>query len=127
MNTELSNKLIEIISAIQNGVGKASDFAVNQLPDIAQQYITYGRVSATVATLLYLVLTVGLSWTCIVNIYKAQNARYDHEAGFVSVSILTGIGALLSAKAFFCTMDTFFVVWFAPKIYLIKGLAALIH
>lgn len=35
MKDELQLKLVEILTAIQVGVGKSADFALEQLPDIA--------------------------------------------------------------------------------------------
>lgn len=39
MKEELQGKLVEILASIQSGVGQAKDFALVQLPDIAQSYV----------------------------------------------------------------------------------------
>ena len=44
MKDELQLKLTEILTAIQVGVSKTADFTLEQLPDIAQQYLLYGKV-----------------------------------------------------------------------------------
>lgn len=46
MKDALQLKMVEILTAIQSAVGKSADFALEQLPDIAQQYVLYGRCGA---------------------------------------------------------------------------------
>jgi hypothetical protein len=57
MNEQLQVQMASILASIQEATGKASDFAMGQLPDIAQQYLTYGRVSN-----LALLLLSGVRW-----------------------------------------------------------------
>ena len=59
MKEELNGKLVEILTSIQTAAGKASDFALEQLPDIAQSYVMYGR-AVSVAHLLIFLLIGGL-------------------------------------------------------------------
>lgn len=42
MNDQLQAQLSQILAQIMVSVGEVKDFSVAQLPDIAQQYITYG-------------------------------------------------------------------------------------
>lgn len=53
MKEELNTKLVEILTSIQTAAGKASDFALDQLPDIAQSYVLYGRAVSVVAVGLF--------------------------------------------------------------------------
>lgn len=46
MNGQLQAKMVEILTTIQRGTETAGTFAMEQLPDIAQQYVLYGRVWA---------------------------------------------------------------------------------
>ena len=59
MKEELNSKLVEILTSIQTAAGKASDFALEQLPDIAQSYVLYGR-AISLMTLVFLI-ALGLS------------------------------------------------------------------
>ena len=45
MNSELQTQLASILAAIQRATSASADFALTHLPDIAQQYVMYGRVS----------------------------------------------------------------------------------
>jgi hypothetical protein len=64
MKEELQGKLVEILTSIQTATGKASDFAMSQLPDVAQSYVGYGRALYTVGVVLgalFLLACVALS------------------------------------------------------------------
>ena len=43
MKEELQGKLVDILTSIQTAAGKASDFAMDELPGIAQEYVAFGR------------------------------------------------------------------------------------
>ena len=59
MKNELEPKLVEVIGQLQGAVMKASDFAIQQLPDVVQSYILYGRISNLVILMFDLVILYG--------------------------------------------------------------------
>ena len=121
MKPELQDKLVEVITSIQTGVAKTTDFAVSQLPDVAQQYILFGRVTETICLIAMLLIT-GLGIWLILLSLKAIKKDIDYfTAVFFSV-IATGTAAFFTCVVF----NSVAMVWFAPKIYLIKGLAGLL-
>jgi len=122
MKDELSNKLVEVIGVIQNGVGKASDFAVEQLPDIAQQYIVYGRVYETTIFVLFILAFIVL---CVVVWVAIENEPKLGEA-VIPLTLFPGFAAMMCLVFAYFNIANLMMVWFAPKIYLIKGLAGLI-
>jgi hypothetical protein len=123
MNEQLQSQLAAILGSIHTGVAKASDFAMAELPSIAQQYVMYGRASITLGVVLGLV--------AFFTAYKlarfgASQTKYGEEteqilgicgaiaAGFIGLVLL-----LLNTSAAL-------LVWFAPKVWLLKELAQLI-
>ena len=128
MEKELQGKLVEVITGLQTAVGRASDFAMEQLPDIAQSYVMYGRITETVFLLLFLLLT-GLG---IFLLYKAVSSKDvnswgDWAAWRIVISIFGGVTLVLGViPGFFMQIPATTLVWFAPKVWLIKELAALV-
>ena len=113
MKSELQDKLVEVLTSIQAAASKANDFAVEQLPDIAQSYIMYGQITCTLASALFLVLTV----TCValaVHMFRNDNEEY------LPGPILFGLASLLGL-AF--ALPSTVMVWVAPKVWLLKEIA----
>ena len=126
MNPELQMKLVEVISGIQAGVAKASDFAVEQLPDIAHQYITYGRFLYSFEFIgggFLGILSVGLLFFSIIKLQKAEFSKHPQFVAGVILSVILGFASIAATISSFAS---FALVWFAPKIYLIKSLAELL-
>lgn len=143
MKDELQGKLVEILSGIQGATSKASDFALSQLPDIVQSYVLYGRVSSLLAIAVGLLLiAVGIwlvvkGWRTEAESKKQKRAddeknpgryhsTFDYEQGFgwfmASIVPLT-FGVIV----FIASINNAMLVWFAPKVWLLKALASLIR
>lgn len=91
--------------------GKATtvaDAAMQQAIDIAQQYVLFGRAYNTFVILGLLLLL----FVC----YKATRIFWETTDGFVIV--FTGITSMFSLAALVFNFKEFFMVWFAPKIWL---------
>ena len=117
MNESLQSKLVEILTSIQAATGKASDFALSQLPDIAQSYVLYGRISLTSAIVLSLIVVIVLM---VVGV-KWSNKIDDGFPFFITFTAsMFPIGVILTQ---FYPM---LLVWFAPKVWLLKELAGMI-
>lgn len=116
MEKELQGKLVEILSSIQAATGKASDFAMEQLPDIAQSYVAYGRVYTTMCVAFAVLFSVALGW--------AGN-RFSKASEGVSW-IAAGFGSVVPFIIFLTTFSEMLMVWFAPKVWLLKELAQLV-
>lgn len=131
MKNELNEKLVEILTSIQSATGKAADFALTQLPDIAQSYVLYGRVSTVVSTLL--MVFIGSVLLCIcAYAYKNpwNNSTYSWDKGKkrddgnkILIVFSGGLGAGITIIAL---ANFNWLVWLAPKVWLIKELASLI-
>jgi hypothetical protein len=130
MDEQLSGKLTEILSGIQSATKAAGDFALEQLPDIAQSYVMYGRVKTAVLTTFLLLLATALaslSWWAYKNPWNTGYfAHKDEKRGESNYFVMLGgasVGILLAAVAF---LSFDFLVWFAPKVWLLKELASLV-
>ena len=121
MNEELQKQLANVIGGITQAVGKGADFALSQLPDIAQQYVAYGRALSTAWMLFGLAMAVLAAFL----IKKACNEETDDTESvyLAAFGCLSGFVALITVVI---TSNQFVLVWFAPKIYVLQGLAGLL-
>lgn len=117
---QLLSKTTEILSALQTGVEKTGAFAAEQLPDIALQFIAYGRVITVVSVLWWVALSGVLAYMT----YKLVTA-WDKEWQ-TPFALLTGGGSLACWGGIAHNTGPMLMVWFAPKIYLITEIARLL-
>jgi hypothetical protein len=120
MNNELENQLASILRDIATTAAQANDFTLEQLPDVANQYITFGMVFWTfsfVVALLVLAL-------CVVLGIKSSKANALNEFFRPLTAITLGIFAIVSIPY---TGYYVALVWFAPKIYLLDGIAGMMR
>ena len=102
---------------------KASDFAIQQLPDVVQSYILYGRISSLVTLMLEIAILYGC-W----RLYKlpVEESYYGgDEAAFLKTTFSGVVGVATLILTPFTIQETV-LVWAAPKIWLIKELGKLI-
>ena len=127
MKEELQLKLVEVIDAIQATASKAGEFALTQLPQIAQEYVIYGRVKSVVV-LFVLTALGGICLGFAYWAYKLAWKDYDSDTGrgdsnIFIIAAATLIGLLSFVRA---VLGFDYLVWFAPKVWLIKELANLV-
>lgn len=123
MNEQLQVKLVEILSGIQSATKAAGDFAMEQLPDIAQQYVMYGRVSSLLFIALWLITTGLLVY---LNFIFFRWMKKEDEWEAAPLAVFSFGGALGSAILLVLSLQSAALVWFAPKVWLLKALASLI-
>lgn len=116
MKPDLQDKLVEILTSIQAAANRANDFAVEQLPDIAQSYIMYGQITCTLASALFLVLTV-ICVVLAVHMVKNDNEEYLPGPILFGVASLFGLALALPSTV---------MVWVAPKVWLLKEIAGML-
>lgn len=131
MSDKLNDKLVEILTGIQSAVKSAGDFAIEQLPDIATQYILYGRVKSAVIALFLLCVIVALygfaywayknPWNTSEYLSDAGKKRSESNYTAMIFPPILATGLLLIV-----IWDFDYLVWFAPKVWLIKEIATLI-
>lgn len=130
MNEQLQGKLVEILSQIQTAVKAAGDFALEQLPDVVQQFVLYGRATYTFHISLAVILIIVSLFLIIKKaIYGKQigqdylNSWSENRQGAMVTGIAIGFIGMFTL---FANIGNFFMVWFAPKIWLIKEIAILL-
>ncbi len=116
MEKELQGKLVEILSSIQAATGKASDFAMEQLPDIAQSYVVYGRVYATACIAFGALSFIAMLWA------GNRFSRSSEGGSWIAAAF----GSMVPLMIFLTTFSEMLMVWFAPKVWLLKELAQLV-
>lgn len=123
MNDKLQGSLAEILTGIQSAVKASGDFAASQLPDIAQQYITYGRAANTMYAVLFL-----LASAILARIARKLFNAWDGRGSVVPPLLImcSGAACVLTSILFLCRLSDVMLVWFAPKVWLIKQLASLV-
>lgn len=126
MQEQLLGQASNILQSVSDTVSKATDLAAAQLPDIAMQYVTYGRVSSTVMVLIGLVGFIFLGWVifsvCFKNKYDIRGADNRGFIAFIS-TVVFGIPSFI---CFAGNINTMIMSWVAPKVWLIKEIVGLV-
>jgi hypothetical protein len=131
MNEQLQSKLVEILTAIQEAARAGGDFAMAQLPDIAQSYVAYGRAQTVYVTIAWLVASVAaLALARFAYVKPWNTSCWDHERNRkrsdsnVLVMFLGIGGGFLAALIGVLNFDL--LVWVSPKVWLLKEIAGLV-
>ena len=127
MKDELQLKLVEILTSMQTAASKASDFAMAELPDIAQSYVIYGRWTST----FFVVVSITAMLLGLYGVYMAikEGAKPTMQQRDFIIIFGAIFGVLASMTGFISTMacmSSFFLVWAAPKVWLLKEIAGLL-
>lgn len=120
----LSTNLVEIITQIQGAVATGSDFLLTQLPEIAQQYVLYGRVRTTITVLVCL----GLLPLTTLLVKKLNHGLKENsfDERFLLGYCAAFIGYVIIGLSLYHHLTQALLVWIAPKIWLIQTLSALV-
>ncbi len=120
MSKELSQELLKRADSILDAVGKAAskagEFASEQLPDIAMQYIAFGR---TYETSMLALGVAGIAVTIWGTVKMCKN-----ELAELSPIMVFPLGIFTTLAG--THIKSTILVWAAPKIYLITSIAALL-
>jgi hypothetical protein len=127
---EMLNRADAIFNAIGKTVDATVEFGKEQIPDIAYQYLTFERVYISVIFVLFLgTLLLGLWLVVNVAFRNTLNIATD-GSGFSDLRFFSGLCGLcvsiLGVSGVLGNMRTLFMVWFAPKIYLIQSMVDII-
>jgi hypothetical protein len=122
MNDELQSKLVEVLTGISEGVSQAKDFAIEQLPDVAQQYIMFGMVWETSLLALYVTFMALIAFG-LWKLWYSDTTDFEAASAGMVFGGFSLVGLLI---AFVIQLKPFLLVWFAPKLYLLQGIAGLV-
>ena len=115
MKEELQNKAVEILTSLQTTVSEAKGFTLTQLPDVANQYISYGIVNNVIHSVGALTLTAVCCWLAYLSLKK------ESESFIIFIC-----PAIFFAAIFLKGLEETIMVIFAPKVWLILELSKLI-
>lgn len=115
MNDQLQAQLSQVLAQIMVSVGEVKDFSVSNLPDIAQQYITYGIWKTGIASVIFFVAIIPLFFVAKSGVKDLRNSE---EIGFPKVMFST-FGVVLSMCFFIDNLHSFILVMTAPKVWFI--------
>lgn len=129
MKEELQDKMVEILSSIQTATGQAKDFALEQLPEIAQSYVAFGRAWALIDLLMALIGFVFCLWAANWLRKNPWEGDFGETRGpsNSALMIVSGGGAVILFLGVTFSAKAALLVWFAPKVWLLKELAQMVH
>ena len=123
MDSQLQAQVTTILAQIATSVGELKDYSVEQLPEIAQQHITYGIWSSSIymgISFVSLIICSILFYKGIRNFYKWSVEEAAFSVGF------SGPFGFISIFMFFQNLHNFILVTTAPKVWFILELKNLI-
>lgn len=124
---ELLDRADSIFKSIADTVNTGVEFAKDQIPDIAYQYIAMERVYLTsVVAMIVLTFIVSTYATWKFTFKNCMNIEgYDAESRYIALLpyALVAIGCTVT---FFAHLKPLIMVWFAPKIFIITNIVTLI-
>jgi hypothetical protein len=127
MKEELQLKLVEILTQLQDAVKTGADFAIEQLPDIVQQYIIFGRVFNTVTAVFGIGLLIGSYYLFRAALKEVKKDLYHQQDGVIIGGWLGGgTCSFVGVALIFANIKNLILVWFAPKIWLLFEISRLI-
>lgn len=126
MKNELQNKLVEVLTQMQTATAKASDFALEQLPDVAQQYLAYGYTWAWIYFISVVLAMCICSFVTIKYGYLAKAKGFEEQENKTIVTFIgSGISLFTVLWAFIC-LHSLILIYTAPKVWLLKEIARLV-
>lgn len=128
MKEELQGKLVEILTSIQKAAGKASDFAMAELPDIAQSYVAFGRGYETLMVVVWSLVILGIA-VATVKVFKAASTPRGVLDGMPAplAFLFGGMALLLTLFTLASHIQPFLMVWLAPKVWLLKEISGMLQ
>ncbi|OZB49761.1 MAG: hypothetical protein B7X60_00140 [Polynucleobacter sp. 39-45-136] len=124
MKEELQLKLVDILTGIQTAVAKGADFAMDQIPDIAVQYLRFSLTWEVVEAVIAVVFMVALVKVCR-HAWRKANDEYD-DGFWAFTTVASGALSFFTFVSFMWSLKAITMMTLAPKVWLIKELATLV-
>lgn len=127
MNEELQRQLAAMLEKLTAAVEQGAIFAGDQIPPLVAEKILLGRALSTAYLLSGLVLlAIGLRLTWRVWAWVSDVNTSDRDAAFGGV--LCTVAALSPGLAvIYGNLHQVFLVWFAPRLYIVEWLRELVR
>ena len=129
MNEELKDRLVSYLDKLENVVEKTGDFASEQIPDVAQQYINWIIAENTIYAVMWLTMSIGTAYFARF-FYKKLNEHGKVDASYQGSEY---IPVVLSSIFIFALCLPCFINYslhatkaiVAPKVVIVEKLAEL--
>lgn len=129
MKENLQDKLVDILTGIQSAVSSGSDFVLAQLPDIAQQYVAFGRVWA-LAEIVFTLTILGIGLLLLLKhglLSKLPNQNGEWAPLRITSTIIGGAVSVFGFIITALSIKNLLFIWLAPKVWLLMEINNLIH
>jgi hypothetical protein len=114
MNEKLQAQISQILAQIMVSVGEVKDFSMSQLPDIAQQYLTYGLWS----TIFYTVISAVILIVSAIVWYKIwKYVPHDSEDVLFLMLMIPSASLVASITGLFNNLHQLILILTAPKVW----------
>ncbi len=123
MNDQLQAQISQIIAQIMVSVGEVKDFSMSQLPDIAQQYITYGVWKTGITSVILFIAIIASIFVARSGI---KDLNHNYEIG-IPKTMASIFGGLLSMGFFIDNLHSFILVMTAPKVWFLLEIKNIIN
>jgi len=115
----LQKNAADLLLMLKDGIEKGTQVAGEQLPDLAYQYVMYGRVTLTFGVLCGIAMLAFTVYYANRIAKRAEDEGQDHVLVWIAAAISLTIFGVPTTVA----LPEFFMVWFAPKIWLLQEIA----
>ena len=129
MQQELLNRADSIFAYIGEAAAKAADFAGQQIPDIAYQYIAYYRTYLSIVVGVALVVLFIQQFLMIKfcrYIDKELENKYNDGGHWFAYAIVTLFVGFICIVTIITNLKELIMVWVAPKVFLIEHIVHLV-
>ena len=130
LQQQLLDRADSIMNSIATTVDKASTFAAEQVPDIALQYVAFGRASLSAYMAIGVIVFCVAFWMCIrigiMNSRGYPTDGYTWDERRIGATLFGGGLGAVSVAVLLINLNNFIMVWVAPKIWLINEIARLV-
>jgi len=125
MNDKLQSQLAEILGSMLTSIGEVKDFSMSQLPDIAQQYITYGIVHGCISTVILLTIFIASGVMAVKMFKKYMGDVYDGDL-YMIAGTASGFVFIIPLPMLYIQLNSLILALTAPKVWFILEIKNLI-
>lgn len=123
MNDQLKAQVTTILKQFSDGISTVGDVAIKELPDIAQQYVTYGFVKGILGVAVSGAFFIAMIWTVI---WAVKEITKTDNGGYVPIIMISGVLSVLSALLLYDNIENLILNITAPKLWLLLEIKNLI-
>ena len=116
MNDELQSQVTTILKQFSDGISTVGDVAMKELPDIAQQYVTYGFVKGILGVTVSGAFLIAMICTAI---WGLKELRKTDNDGYLALIIFPSMIALFAIIPLSLNVENLILNITAPKLWLL--------